>query len=156
MAVMEKDRESYLLFTVHDIKLGISILAVREIISPERLEVKPQAPVPFLGEVNLRATQIPVIGLYDILGLPPSDITAKTRILIMEKELNWFGILVDNVLEMAKLEEPRLFPVPKKFTDLDASRFLGVSLAQKELFYLMNADNIILLGELNKYYRLKL
>lgn len=153
---MEKDNQSYLLFTVQDIKLGINILAIREIISPDRLEVKAQVPPPFLGEVNLRNTHMPVMGLSEILGLAPSEVTAKSRILIMEKELNWFGILVDNVLELTQLEAASLFPLPKKFTDLDISRFLGVSMVRNELFYLLKADNIIMVGEINQYYRLKM
>jgi purine-binding chemotaxis protein CheW len=152
---MEKNSQSYLFFNVQDIKLGIHILSVREIISPDGLELNPKAPPPFWGEVNLRSTQMPVLGLQKILGTAPSDVTAKSRILIMEKDLNWFGLLVDNVLEMIKLDISSLFSLPQKYTDLNLSVFLGMGMVRQELFYLLNPDNITSLAELNQYYRLK-
>ncbi len=108
---------SYVTLGVRDEIFAVNVHYVREI-----LEYRPpvplhQAPVCFVGVVDVRGTTVPVIDLAVKLGLPPEPITLNTRILVLEIPVNdqvlTIGLLVSKVFEVADFEVDHLETTPE-------------------------------------------
>jgi purine-binding chemotaxis protein CheW len=58
-----------------------------------------------LGVVHLRGAIYSVVDLREFLGLPPAQITARTRLLVVTARDMAVGLVVDGVTEMRPLDE---------------------------------------------------
>ena len=79
---------------------GVNVMQVREVLRYSDIAPVPGAPAYVLGIINLRGNVVSVIDTRMRFGLPPSEITDNTRIMIIESERQVVGILVDSVAEV--------------------------------------------------------
>jgi purine-binding chemotaxis protein CheW len=90
----------YIIFAVGDLECTVPAEAVQGV---ERLtEV---APVPntapwLLGVVQFRGAILSVVDLRAFLGLPPTDLTQRSRMIVVGAPAMTMGLMVDAVLEM--------------------------------------------------------
>jgi purine-binding chemotaxis protein CheW len=90
----------------------IDIRAVREIRGWTQASPMPQAPDYFLGVINLRGLVMPVIDLRRRLGLGPSEIGARSVVVVVMQDDRVAGLLVDAVQETFVVEADLLQPPP--------------------------------------------
>ena len=90
---------------------GVEIAHIREIIRPLDIIPVPGMMNTVEGIINLRGEILPVYKLANILGITcpdqPSD-KRKSRIIILEKSEDGFGFLVDEVLEVVKVNREHI------------------------------------------------
>ena len=82
---------------------GVNVMQVREVLRYTDIAPVPGAPSYVLGIINLRGNVVTVIDTRSRFGIPPTDVTDNTRIMIIESEKHVIGILVDSVAEVADL-----------------------------------------------------
>jgi purine-binding chemotaxis protein CheW len=91
---------------------GVPITQVREIILVGTISRLPRAPNYLQGVINLRKNVIPVIDLRTLLGLPAPEISADSRILVVQVSHRLVGILVDAVCEVLRIQKQQISPPP--------------------------------------------
>ncbi len=99
-------------FTLGSRAFGIdmrSLIEIREWAEPTPL---PSVPGYILGVTNLRGTVVPVIGLADRLGWTPSEIHARSCVLVVNIAGKQAGFLVDEVDDIVAIQESAIQPAP--------------------------------------------
>jgi len=116
---------------------GIEVLRYTEI-APV-----PGAPDYVLGIINLRGNVVTVIDTRARFGLPPTEITDNTRIVIIESDEQVVGILVDSVAEVVYLKSSEIDSAPNVGTEESAKFIQGVSNRDGELLILVDLNKLL-------------
>ncbi len=96
-----------------------------------------------LGIINLRGNVVTVIDTRARFGLPPSDISENSRIVIIEADKQVIGILVDSVAEVVYLRASEIDTAPNVGTDESAKFIQGVSNRDGELLILVDLNKLL-------------
>src|SRR5947209_3577246 len=100
--------DKYLSFRLGKEEFAVQVLLVREILGMQPITVVPQTPAHVKGLMNLRGKPVPVIDLRLKLGMPDSEPTPRTSIVVVQMETDGvrvlIGLLVDGVSEVLMLK----------------------------------------------------
>ena len=127
------DREMY----------GVNVMQVREVLRYSDIAPVPGAPAYVLGIINLRGNVVSVIDTRMRFGLPPSEITDNTRIMIIESERQVVGILVDSVAEVVDLNTNEIDDTPNVGTEESAKFICGVCNREDDLLILIDLYKLL-------------
>jgi purine-binding chemotaxis protein CheW len=103
----------------------------------------PGAPDYVMGIINLRGNVVTVIDTRARFGLPPSEVTDNSRIVIIESERQVIGIMVDSVAEVVYLKQSEIDTAPNVGTDESAKFIQGVSNRDGELLILVDLNKLL-------------
>ena len=125
---------------------ALDIDQVREVVDYTSITKVPQMPDFVRGVINLRGSVVPVVDLRAKFGLPPTERTVDTRILIVEvtvdQESTVLGALADAVKEVIELEPEQIDPPPKIGTRLKTDFIRGVGKRGKEFIVILDVDRV--------------
>ncbi len=130
-------------FRLDDETYGINVMHVQEV-----LRVSEIAPVPgsdswVLGIINLRGNVVTVIDTRLRFGLPTTEMSDSSRIVIIDANAQAMGILVDSVAEVVELPESEVEIAPVVNND-DSSRYiLGVASRQEDLLIVVDVNKML-------------
>lgn len=127
------DREMY----------GVNVMQVREVLRYSDIAPVPGAPAYVLGIINLRGNVVSVIDTRMRFGLPPSEVTDNTRIMIIESERQVVGILVDSVAEVVDLNTSEIDDTPNVGTEESAKFICGVCNREDDLLILIDLYKLL-------------
>lgn len=115
MDVLSDDGMSgkYLTFQVDDGDYGIEISYVTEIIEVQEITPVPHTPNYIKGITNLRGTIAPIIDLRLRFGHEETQYTDHTCIVVLSMDDVSIGLIVDEVQEVANIEDSNIQPPPK-------------------------------------------
>lgn len=106
----------YLTFMLAGEMFAIGILAIKEIIEYGSLTPVPMMPASVRGVINLRGAVVPVMDLLARFGKPPSPVTKRSCIVIVEvasgEERQVIGVAVDAVNEVLDIAPADIEPAP--------------------------------------------
>ena len=89
----------YLTFMLGREEYGLPVMKVREIIKVMDITHVPQVAAHVLGVINLRGTVMPVLDLSARLGLGATDITGRHVTVVVQRDDDLVGLVVDEVQE---------------------------------------------------------
>ena len=89
---------------------AIDSMGVREIIRMQAITKIPGAPESVLGVINLRGKVTPVLDLRKRLGLLANGESQETRIMVVEVEGQYVGLVVDGVSEVSRIPSSAVEP----------------------------------------------
>ena len=137
--------QQLVIFKLADEEFGVDINKVKEIIRWEDISRIPNAAPYIKGVINLRGSIVVVNDLAMKLGLPSSEISDDTRILIVEVEDNTVGMIVDSATEVLQLPGDKIKEAPSMVTDTIDHNFIeGVGvLDEKRLLSLLNLSKVL-------------
>lgn len=135
-------------FRLGDEKYGINVVMVREVLKNTEIAPVPGAPYYVLGIINLRGNVVTVIDTRTRFGLPPHDNDDASRIVILEREGQVVGMMVDSVAEVANLRESEIEFAPNVGNDESAKYIQGVSNQEDELLILIDLEKLFTTEEL--------
>ncbi|MFY8268808.1 MAG: chemotaxis protein CheW [Terrimicrobiaceae bacterium] len=143
----------YLTFALSNEAYGIPVLKVREIITMLYITMVPQMPPYVKGVINLRGKVIPVIDLRAKLGLPKTEITDSTCIVVVQisvtaGEVKHIGLIVDAVEEVANVAGEDIEPAPDFGGSIEVSYILGMAKIKGEVKSLLDIDKVIAADEI--------
>ena len=122
---------------------GINVMQVQEVLRYTEVAPVPGSPLYVLGIINLRGNVVTVIDTRARFGLPSSELTDNTRIVIIESEKQVIGILVDSVAEVVYLKNSEIDMAPNVGND-ESSKFIqGVSNRSGELLILVDLNKLL-------------
>jgi len=130
---------------------GIAIRQVREILRVGNITRMPKAPSFLEGIVHLRGRITPVLDPKKRLGLPLTDRSADSRILVVEWKETMMGLIVDRVTETLKIHRSELKAVlPEGGLGVDSAFFSGLWGGPDSEVLLLSLENLIRLEEPNR------
>ncbi|MFK7891302.1 MAG: chemotaxis protein CheW [Granulosicoccus sp.] len=149
--VSEKDMaetaDQFLSFLIADEEYGIEILKVQEIKSWGQYTPLPKSPDYVLGVINLRGAIVPIIDLRCKFGLPPTEYTATTAVIIVRNEESdqsrIIGLVVDSVSEVYHLAPEAIQEAKEHTNSAKASYVRGFGQIGEKLVILVNLEPII-------------
>ena len=122
---------------------GINVMQVQEVLRHTEIAPVPGAPDYVLGIINLRGNVVTVVDTRKRFGLPPTELTDQTRIVIIESEKQVIGIMVDSVAEVVYLHASEIETAPNVGNE-ETSKFLqGVCNRDGELLILIDLNKLL-------------
>jgi len=137
----------YLTFSLAGEEYGIGILKVKEIIGLMPITSIPRSPHFVKGVINLRGKVIPVTDLRLRFGLPESDSSEKTCIIVVEVQNGvgqiQTGIIVDSVSEVLNVKAEEIEQTPSFGDDQETDYILGMAKMEGGVKSLLDIDRIM-------------
>ena len=130
-------------FHLSDETYGINVMQVQEVLRVSEIAPVPGAPHYVLGIINLRGNVVTVVDTRIRLGLPTSEMTDSTRIVIIEGEKHVVGILVDCVAEVVDLAASEMESAPNVGNEESARYIQGVASRGDELLILVDLNKLL-------------
>ncbi|WP_324716683.1 chemotaxis protein CheW [Carboxydochorda subterranea] len=122
---------------------GVDIVTVREIIALQPITRVPGAPTFVEGILNLRGHVIPVMDLRRRFGLPWTQATRDTRIMVVEVAGRTLGLVVDAVSEVLRVPAETLEPPHELTVGVDVEFLQGVAKLDQRLVILLDLEQLL-------------
>jgi purine-binding chemotaxis protein CheW len=117
MSTTTTETAQYITFKLGDELFAINVAQVREVLELPQITKVPTAPDYMRGVVNVRGKGVPVVDLRLKFGLPKTEDTVSSRIVVMELDLDGestvVGGIADSVHEVIELEPGQINPPPR-------------------------------------------
>ena len=137
----------YLTFALGKEEYGLEILKVREIIGYVDITAVPQTPHYVKGVINLRGQVIPVIELRAKFGLPSTEVTDQTCVIVVEvasgNRTYSKGLIVDNVEEVLDIAGENIEETPQFGSNIDTEFILGMGKVGDAVKILLDIDKVL-------------
>jgi purine-binding chemotaxis protein CheW len=142
----------YLTFELDGEIFALEIAKVREVLDFTAVTRVPQMPAFMRGVINLRGSVVPVVDMRLKFGMPQTDRTVNTCIIIVEIELEGemvaLGALADSVKEVVELEPGDIEPAPKIGTRLNTEFIRGMGKREDRFLILLDINRVFSSAEL--------
>lgn len=139
--------DRFLTFSLGSESCGIRVLAVQEIIRLPAVTPVPQLPDCWRGLINLRGRIIPVLDLRRRFGLPASDRTDDSRIMVVLVRQRMVGLIVDEVVEVLRVSKAAIEPPPSVGSSAGAEFTQGVGRIEDRLLIVLDLNRLLLPAE---------
>ncbi|MBL7857087.1 MAG: purine-binding chemotaxis protein CheW [Cyclobacteriaceae bacterium] len=115
---MKNQSHAYLTFALGDEKFAINVDHVQEVVEFDQLTKVPNAPSYMLGIINLRGQVLPLLDTKLKLGLPASERTSRSRIMVLDiagtdDKTIQLGAMVDVAREVVEIADAQIQPAPE-------------------------------------------
>lgn len=122
---------------------GINIGTVREIIRMQTVTYVPDSPGFVEGVINLRGRVIPVVDLRKRFGLPVTEATNESRVLVVDISGDDIGVIVDAVTEVQRISEDSVEPTTTLVTTEDSYYIEGIAKVDDQLLILLDLESAL-------------
>ncbi len=150
---MEKENKTvvskaaqYLTFKLRDEIFAIDVLQVREVLDLSCITKVPRAPEFMLGVINVRGSVVPVIDLRLKFGLPKTENTINTRIVVLELNLEGeqalLGAMADSVHEVIDMEPGQIEDPPQIGSRWRTEFIKGIGKQDDRFLILLDIDRV--------------
>ncbi len=142
----------YLTYKLADEVFAFDISKVREVLDFTMITRVPKMPDFFRGVINLRGSVVPVVDLRLKFGMPKTDKTVDTCVIITEVNVDGehttLGALADSVQEVLDLDPEDIEPAPKIGTGLNTEFIKGMGKRNERFIIILDIDRIFSADEL--------
>jgi purine-binding chemotaxis protein CheW len=136
----------YLTFTLAEELFALDIATVREVLDFTKVTKIPQTPDFMSGVINLRGNVVPVMDLRLKFGMPATEQTVNTCVIIVEVEMEGsrlvMGAIADAVQEVLDLEPDQIEPAPRFGTRLQTGFIRGMGRRDDQFIILLDLDRV--------------
>ena len=122
---------------------GLDIMRIQEIILMGDITQIPEVPDYICGLINLRGKVIPIVDLRKRFCLEAGDTTEHTRIMVVNTRTTTFGIVVDAVSQVLRIEANQIEPPPPGLVGLEQAYIQGLVKMQEKIMILLNVDAVL-------------
>ncbi len=130
-------------FRLANEEYGLNIMTVQEIILMGEITVIPEVPPYIRGLINLRGKVIPIVDLRLRFGLEAGATDEHTRIIVVSANEIVFGIVVDAVNEVLRIEPNQAEPPPQGLIGLEQTYIDGLVKMEQKIMILLNIEKIL-------------
>ena len=144
--------QQYVTFSLGEELFGVEVTRAREILSVTPVTKVPQTPEYLLGVINLRGQVVPVVDMRLKLGLPVTEVTEDTCVIVVEVQIDGesiiVGALADAVREVLEIRSDQIEPPPRLGTRLKTEFITGMGKVNEQFLILLNIDRVFSSEEL--------
>jgi len=115
-----------LCFKVAHEEYAIDIMKIKEIIKPREVTEVPRVPAFVRGILSLRGNIIPVFDMRARLGMPEGSPGEQERIVVVNRQGSFCGVLVDQVIQVVRIPEAGIEPPPVVLEGIDRDFVRGI------------------------------
>ncbi len=137
----------YLTFHLGLEEYGVQVLQVREIMGLQDITAVPQTPHFVRGVINLRGKVIPVLCLRAKFGLPETEYTTRTCIIVVYIKHRTggmqVGIIVDDVSEVLNIVANEIEDTPDFGEGAGTPYILGMAKIKGKVKILLDIDQVV-------------
>jgi purine-binding chemotaxis protein CheW len=142
----------YLTFQLGNEEFGIQVVKVREIMGLQDITAVPQTAGYVKGVINLRGKVTPVVDLRLKFGLPETEYTQRTCIIVVQVHGSagpmLMGIIVDSVSEVLNLAATDIEDTPDFGDGATTPYLLGMAKTKGKVKILLEIDQVLTSQEL--------
>lgn len=128
-------------------EFALDVLCVQEINRMVEVTRVPKAPYFVEGVINLRGRIIPVLDLRRRFGLPASDRTDDSRIMVVLVRQRMVGLIVDEVVEVLRVPKLSIEPPPSVGNSAGSEFTQGVGRIEDRLLIVLDLNRLLLPNE---------
>lgn len=140
----------YLTFWIDKQRFGIPIADVVQIIGIQDITQVSEFPYYAKGIINLRGNIIPVIDIRLRFQKEEAPYDTHTCIIVTNINESYVGFIVDEVNDVADIEDEKI-SMPPKISGENSNRYLiGVATHENDVVLLLNSAKIIDKDEINR------
>jgi len=143
----------FLAFRLGSNHFAVDISQVREVLDFQKVTQVPKTPDFLLGVINLRGNVISVVDLRLNLGMPGTEQTVNTCILIVELQISGdtlqIGALADAVEEVIEISPEQISPPPRAGIELNTKFIRGMAKRGEELLIILDIDHVLTTEEID-------
>lgn len=136
----------YITFKLGDEMFSIDVAQVREILDLIPITKVPRSPDFMRGVINVRGSVVPVVDMRIKFGMPKTEPTVNTRIIVMELsfdgEITVLGAMADSVHDVIELEPDQIEDPPKIGSRWRTEFIKGIGNLKDEFIILLDIDRI--------------
>ncbi len=147
----EKQIVQLIVFHLEDEEFGVPISEVREIIATGPVTPIPNSPKFIVGVINVRGEVPVVINLKERFNLRKKKEMESKHIVLTEQDKNLFGLLVDEVTEVLRVEENTITKAPELVTRVHEDYVKGVLTIDNRLILLLDLTKVLSEEDLERY-----
>ncbi|HET9717181.1 MAG TPA: chemotaxis protein CheW [Pseudolabrys sp.] len=133
----------YVTATIGGQLFGLPILRVQDVFAPERLTRVPLAPPEIAGVLNLRGRIVTLIDMRRRLGLEEPGNVAAPMAVGVESRGESYGLLIDSIGEVLKLESVAWEPTPANLDARLAGVSTGIYRLDGQLLIVLDVDRVL-------------
>ena len=133
----------FVVFKLGNEEYGVPITQVKEINRLMTTTKVPRSPVFIEGIINLRGQIIPIIDMKKRFDLPLTEYTADARIIVIQVADHTFGVEVDSVSEVLRINSSDIEPAPNIVCSIDSRYITGVAKVGERLLILLDLDRLL-------------
>lgn len=130
-------------FYIGEVLCGFDIRYVQEIKKDKDLTKVPLAQDYILGIMNLRGQIVALIDLGKKLDLRPVVRSSQSRIIIVNWNNEFVGLLVDKISDVISLETVKIMPPPSNIKGVKGKYFRGVYHLENDLVSIVDIDLVL-------------
>jgi len=142
----------YLTFKLEEEVFALDIAKVREVLDFTTVTKVPRTPEYMRGVINLRGNVVPVVDMRLKFGMPITEKTVNTCVIItevsVEGETTVLGAMADSVQEVLDLEPEQIEPPPRIGTKLNTEFIKGMGKRDDQFIMILDIDEIFTASEL--------
>ena len=146
---MEKEHQ-VVGFRIGNETYGVRIGSVREIVRVPEITAVPNAPDVIEGVINLRGKIIPVMDLRKRFGSSAVQPDKKNRILVVELDNKFVGLIVSSASEVLKIPPSEIESPGSVFAEGESSYVTGVGKLKGRLIILLDIARLLRQSEFKK------
>jgi purine-binding chemotaxis protein CheW len=144
---------SFLTFKIADELYAVNVSNILSILELTKITKIPRTPDYIRGVINLRGIVLPIIDLRIKFGLPSTEFTTNTCILVLEiivdEETVKLGGLVDSVQEVVEIEDKDILPAPNIGQKFRSEFIEGMYKSETGFIMILDIEKIFNEGELS-------
>lgn len=142
----EKQREEMqvVVFKLGCEEYAMDILNVQEIIRLLNITRIPRTQEYVEGVVNLRGSIIPLINLHTKFKIKAGQEEEERRIIVCQFDDVKAGIIVDEVLEVIRLNTAEIEQVDELYASINADNIEGIAKVNERLLIMLDMEKILL------------
>ncbi len=152
---MNKDKitSPYLVFYLGEEKFAINVENVQEVVELEQVTKIPNVPPYMLGIINLRGRVVPLLDTRSKLGLTKTEITKKSRVLIIDLQsendkIIEVGALVDVAKEVIEISDSEIQKAPEMESGKASQAITGIVNENGSIIMIIDIHQVFVLQEI--------
>ena len=139
----DTQKNKYLIFSIGDENYGLPIRYVIEIINILEITTVPEQPEHVKGLINLRGKILPVMDVRLRFKKKEKEYDDRTCVVVIDVDGTSFGLIVDNVKEVASVEEDSISETPEMGDDPKAGYIEGIGKVGEDIWLLVDCNKLL-------------
>ncbi|MFP4019140.1 MAG: chemotaxis protein CheW [Bacteroidales bacterium] len=145
---------SYLTFRLGEENFGLHVSQVLNILEMTKITSVPRSPGYMTGVINLRGMVLPVIDTRIKFGMPETEYTHNTCIIVMDLEMEddtvHIGAIVDEVISVNEIMDSQIEPPPSIGHNYKSEFIYGMAKIEEEFIMLLDMQKVMSSSELSE------